>query len=105
MTEAGVPIENATCELYEDVSAIKERTQEGELRDKQPSNSEGLFWFERHSLSLAQQYVLKIMHPLYVTERKAIDARKLEPVIYVKLKGGTGIAGTVRTAAGAPIPN
>jgi protocatechuate 3,4-dioxygenase beta subunit len=101
--EAGVPIDRAIVELYEDLSAIKDRTQEGELRDRQETSSEGLFLFEKNLLSMAERYVLKVMHPMYVTERKALDAKKLDPVIYVRLKLGTAITGTVRTSAGAAL--
>ena len=78
------------CELFEDTAAIKDRTQEGELREKQVTNSEGYFLFDRSSLSLGERYVLKVSHPMYMTERKAVDLKKVGTSIYVKIKTGTG---------------
>lgn len=98
---AGTPVDNAIVELYEDLSAIKNHTQEGELRDKQATSSEGLFLFDKNLLSMAERYVLKVMHPMYVTQRKALDTRQLDPVIYVRMESGTAVSGTVRTTAGA----
>jgi hypothetical protein len=103
VNESGVPIENATCELFDDVSFIKDRSQEGERRDRQQTTAEGLFFFERARLPFAETFVLKVMHPQWVTERKAIDLRQLEPVIQIRMRPGTAISGTVRTAAGGAL--
>jgi Carboxypeptidase regulatory-like domain len=102
--EGGVKIEGATCELFEDTAAIKDRTQEGELRGKQVTTAEGMFIFEAHTLSLAERYVLKVSHPMYMTERKAIDLKKPD-TLNVVLRLGTAMQGTVRTMAGQPIAN
>jgi hypothetical protein len=100
----GSPLEGASCELFEDTSALKDRTQEGERRDGQVTKSDGLFLFERHSLSLAERYVLKVSHPLFVTERKALDVKKPDSaIIQVTLRPGTVVSGNVRSVSGEPL--
>jgi hypothetical protein len=103
-TDAGARLEGALCELFEDTSALKDRTQEGELRERQLTNSDGLFLFESRALSLAERYLLKVSHPMFVTERKSVDIRRPE-VITVVMRPGTGISGTIRSVAGAGLPN
>jgi hypothetical protein len=104
--EAGARIQDAVVELFEDTSALKDRTQEGELRNRQNTNSEGLFFFDRNALSLAERYLLKIAHPMFMTERKPVDVRRPDGgVVYVTLRSGVAISGTVRNVAGAGIPN
>jgi Carboxypeptidase regulatory-like domain len=101
--EAGARLEGATCELFDDTAAIKDRTQEGESRGKQLTNSDGLFLFDTATLGLTERYVLKVSHPMYMTERKAVDLKKDGGVISVTLRLGTAMSGTVRTAAGLPV--
>jgi hypothetical protein len=104
--EAGARIEGALCELFEDTSALKDRSQEGELREKQATNAEGLFFFDRNALSLAERYLLKVTHPMFVTERKPVDIKKSDTgVVYVTMRPGASISGTVRNATGAGVPN
>jgi hypothetical protein len=103
--EAGTRIDGAVCELFEDGSMLKDRSQEGESRAKQSTTVEGLFLFDRNVLSLAERYLLKVSHPMYTTERKAVDVRRDAGVITIVMKQGTAISGVVRTVAGAGLAN
>lgn len=104
-SEAGGRVEGAVCELFEDTSALKDRSQEGESRNSQRTTADGLFLFDRNVLSLAERYLLKVSHPMFITERKPVDLRRETGVITVTLRSGIAVSGTVRSVAGAGVPN
>lgn len=104
--DKGVEVEGAVCELYEDSSPSADRTEEGDLREKQVTNGRGVFQFDRTVLAAPDRFVLKVRHPSYGMERKPIDVTKAAPrPLVVMLRPGTTVSGTVRTVAGGAIPS
>ena len=69
--EQGVRIADATCDLFEDTAAIKDRTQEGELREKQVTNSRGLL----------------PLRPVLAFPRRALRAQGRHPRLHDRAQG------------------
>jgi protocatechuate 3,4-dioxygenase beta subunit len=100
---AGDGISGALVELVQDLSALKNRFQEGDVLAHVKTGREGEFTIK--DLIPGEIYVLRASHAEWTTGRKhpidAADSSSLQPVVV--LDQGHEVSGRVTTSQGAPV--
>ncbi len=105
ISDGGVPVSDALCELVVDVSAIRTRTQDGDPQARTRSDGSGLFAFPMSDVPPGQAYLVRVSHADFTVARVgpvtlgAAGAASLRVV----LTSGQAVTGFVRDGAGAPI--